>query len=33
VVVVDASSGPFATAWNETLARSARGSRPSASAV
>jgi hypothetical protein len=33
VVVVDASSTPFATAWNETLARTARGSRPSAAPV
>jgi uncharacterized protein (DUF58 family) len=30
VVVVDASSAPFATAWNETLAGTARRRRPSA---
>ena len=28
VVVVDASTTPFATAWNETLSRTARGRRP-----
>jgi uncharacterized protein (DUF58 family) len=28
VVVVDASSTPFPTAWNETLARASRGGRP-----
>ncbi len=28
VVVVDASTIPFATAWNETLSRTARGRRP-----
>ena len=31
VVVVDASSTPFATAWNETLSRPVRGRRPSTS--
>jgi len=33
VVVVDASSTPFATAWNDTLARSTRGGRPSVTPV
>jgi len=33
VVVVDASSTPFATAWNETLSRPARGWRASRTPV
>jgi uncharacterized protein (DUF58 family) len=33
VVVVDASSTPFAATWNETLSRASRGRRPSATSA